>query len=75
MSASGLPFVPVLAVIFFKENMEGIKVIATVLALWGFASYLYQHYLDDLESKAMPGAELNQLHEATDIVSSRILPL
>ncbi|KAL6282583.1 hypothetical protein ACE6H2_013512 [Prunus campanulata] len=52
ISASGLPFVPVLAVIFFKENMDGIKVIATVLALWGFASYLYQHYLDDLESKA-----------------------
>ncbi|CAB4276380.1 unnamed protein product [Prunus armeniaca] len=52
MSASGLPFVPVPAVIFFKENMEGIKVIAMVLALWGFASYLYQHYLDDLESKA-----------------------
>lgn len=54
-----MPFVPVLAVIFFKENMEGIKVIATVLALWGFASYLYQHYLDDLESKDCKNLEVN----------------
>ncbi|KAL6201255.1 hypothetical protein ACLB2K_024970 [Fragaria x ananassa] len=47
---SGLPFVPVLAVIFFNDSMDGIKVIATVLAIWGFASYLYQHYLDNLNS-------------------------
>ncbi|KAM2496777.1 hypothetical protein COP2_037566 [Malus domestica] len=52
ISASGLPFIPVLAVIFFNDNMDGIKVIATLLALWGFASYLYQHYLDDSESKS-----------------------
>ncbi|KAD3337761.1 hypothetical protein E3N88_33281 [Mikania micrantha] len=42
-----LPIIPILAVIIFHEKMNGMKVIATVLAIWGFASYVYQHYLDD----------------------------
>ncbi|KAI3682976.1 hypothetical protein L1987_83401 [Smallanthus sonchifolius] len=29
-----------------------IVVIAMLLAIWGFASYIYQHYLDDLKEKA-----------------------
>jgi hypothetical protein len=52
ISTLGLPIVPVLAVVFFKDKMSGIKVISMILAIWGFASYIYQHYLDDLESKA-----------------------
>ncbi|XP_074269702.1 purine permease 21-like [Silene latifolia] len=42
----GLPIVPVLAVIFFHDSMDGVKVVAMVLALWGFVSYGYQQYLD-----------------------------
>ncbi|ONI12691.1 hypothetical protein PRUPE_4G179200 [Prunus persica] len=42
----GLPVVPVLPVIFFHDKMDRIKVVAMVLAIWGFV-YLYQHYLDD----------------------------
>ncbi|GAV83303.1 TPT domain-containing protein [Cephalotus follicularis] len=42
----GLPIVPVLAIIFFHEKMDGIKGISMVLAIWGFASYVYQQYLD-----------------------------
>lgn len=42
-----LPFVPILAVFFFHDGLDGIQVIAMVLAVWGFASYLYQHYVDD----------------------------
>lgn len=44
-----LPFVPLLAVFFFHDGLDGIQVIAMVLAVWGFASYLYQHYVDDSE--------------------------
>ncbi|CAK9182388.1 unnamed protein product [Ilex paraguariensis] len=51
ISTLGLPIVPVLAVIIFQDKMTGVKVVAILLAIWGFASYIYQHYLDDLESK------------------------
>ncbi|KAL8259481.1 hypothetical protein R6Q59_027434 [Mikania micrantha] len=51
ISTLGIPIVPVLAVVFFHEKMNGLKVIAMLLAIWGFASYIYQHYLDDLKEK------------------------
>lgn len=47
ISVVGLPVVPVLAVVFFRDKMHGLKVIAMVLAIWGFFSFLYQNYLDD----------------------------
>ncbi|XP_019441756.1 PREDICTED: probable purine permease 9 isoform X2 [Lupinus angustifolius] len=50
ISALGLPIVPISAVIIFHEKMQGIKAISMVLALWGFISYLYHHYLDDRNS-------------------------
>ncbi|XP_024960441.1 probable purine permease 11 [Cynara cardunculus var. scolymus] len=52
ISTLGLPVVPVLAVIFFGDKMDGVKAIALLLALWGSISYVYQHYLDDSKSKA-----------------------
>lgn len=52
ISTLALPVVPILAVLFFDDKMNGVKVIALVLAVWGFVSYIYQHYLDDLQSKA-----------------------
>ncbi|KAI3697515.1 hypothetical protein L6452_30608 [Arctium lappa] len=52
ISTLGVPIVPVLAVVFFHEKMNGVKVIALLLAIWGFTSYIYQHYLDDLKEKA-----------------------
>lgn len=51
ISVLGLPIVPVLAVVFFHDKMNGLKVIAFLLAVWGFVSYVYQHYLDNLKSK------------------------
>lgn len=48
-----LPIVPVLAVLFFDDKLNGVKVVAMLLAIWGFLSYIYQHYLDDLKSKAV----------------------
>ncbi|KAL2930798.1 Purine permease 21, partial [Bienertia sinuspersici] len=43
----GLPVVPVLAVIFFHDIMNGIKLVAMLLAIWGFVSYAYDQYLEE----------------------------
>lgn len=43
--------VPILAVVFFRDNINGVKFIALVLAVWGFLSYIYQHYLNDKKAK------------------------
>lgn len=51
ISTLALPAVPILAVIFFHDKMDGVKFMAMLLATWGFISYIYQHYLDDLKSK------------------------
>ncbi|KFK28499.1 hypothetical protein AALP_AA7G003900 [Arabis alpina] len=47
--ALGLPVVPILAVIIFHDKMNGLKVISMLLAIWGFTSYVYQHYLEHLK--------------------------
>ncbi|KAL3520172.1 hypothetical protein ACH5RR_018321 [Cinchona calisaya] len=52
ISTLSLPIVPILAVFIFKDKMSGVKAVAMLLALWGFMSYIYQHYLDDLETKS-----------------------
>ncbi|KAG2566938.1 hypothetical protein PVAP13_7NG232034 [Panicum virgatum] len=46
-STLGLPLVPIFAVPLFGDKMTGIKVVAMLMAVWGFLSYVYQHYLDD----------------------------
>ncbi|GAB2213785.1 hypothetical protein Droror1_Dr00018100 [Drosera rotundifolia] len=51
ISTFGLPLIPVLAMIFFHEKMDGIIGVAMVLAIWGFVSYTYQQYLDENEQK------------------------
>ncbi|KAI3739366.1 hypothetical protein L2E82_29770 [Cichorium intybus] len=52
ISTLGIPIVPVLAVVFFHEKINGVKVISMLLAIWGFISYIYQHYIDDSKEKA-----------------------
>ncbi|CAN1256976.1 Probable purine permease 10 [Linum perenne] len=47
ISTLALPVVPILAVVIFSDKMDGVKAVAMVLAVWGFVSYIYQHYLDD----------------------------
>ncbi|KAF8412511.1 hypothetical protein HHK36_000479 [Tetracentron sinense] len=51
ISTLSLPVVPIFAVIFFHDKMDGVKVVSMFLAIWGFVSYIYQHYLDDSKSK------------------------
>lgn len=51
ISTLGLPIVPVFAVVFFGDKMDGVKIVAMLIAVWGFLSYIYQHYLDDSRLK------------------------
>ncbi|KAL1083817.1 hypothetical protein V6Z11_D09G222300 [Gossypium hirsutum] len=53
------PVVPILAVIFFHDKMDGIKAMAMLLAIWGFLSYIYQQYLDDSKSKVKKKMKAN----------------
>lgn len=38
MTALGLPLVQILAVVIFRDKMDGVKVISMVLAIWGSVS-------------------------------------
>lgn len=51
ISTLALPIIPVFAVIFFHDKMDGIKIIAMLIAIWGFVSYGYQLYVDDKKSR------------------------
>ncbi|KAG5565320.1 hypothetical protein RHGRI_001274 [Rhododendron griersonianum] len=54
-----LALTPIAAVIVFHDAMNDIKVIALLLSLWGFSTYIYQNYLDDLKVKIMQ-TEVNE---------------
>uniref|UniRef100_A0A1J3F5G0 Probable purine permease n=1 Tax=Noccaea caerulescens TaxID=107243 RepID=A0A1J3F5G0_NOCCA len=51
ITAVGLPIVPVVAVIVFHDEMEASKIFSIILAIWGFLSFVYQHYLDEKKLK------------------------
>ncbi|XP_058085073.1 probable purine permease 11 isoform X2 [Magnolia sinica] len=63
IGAVGLPIVPVLAVVFFQDKMDGVKVVSLLMAVWGFLSYIYQHYLDDCESKKTTTADVSEVSD------------
>ncbi|KAL6651282.1 hypothetical protein ACP70R_010207 [Stipagrostis hirtigluma subsp. patula] len=52
-----LPLVPVFAVALFGDRMTGIKAVAMLMAVWGFLSYVYQHYVDGRSTAAGKGGE------------------
>ncbi|KAK3009927.1 hypothetical protein RJ639_011034 [Escallonia herrerae] len=59
ISTVSLALTPIAAVIVFHDKMNGVKVISLLMALWGFASYIYQNYLDDLKAKETQGDTCN----------------
>lgn len=61
ISTLSLPLVPIFAVVFFHDKMNGVKVISLVLAVWGFLSYIYQHYLDGIEAKKARKKSANEI--------------
>ncbi|XP_015064419.1 purine permease 21-like [Solanum pennellii] len=63
ITALSVPLIPVLALIFFNEKMSGVKVISMILAIWGFLSYGYQQYLDEVNLKI----ELSKAKEEAEV--------
>lgn len=51
ISTASLAITPVVSVIVFHDKVNGVKVVAMLMAIWGFASYIYQNYLDDSKSR------------------------
>ncbi|RLM78800.1 putative purine permease 11 [Panicum miliaceum] len=51
ISTLALPIIPVFAVIFFHDKMDGVKIIAMLMAIWGFISYGYQLYVNDKKAR------------------------
>ncbi|XP_021280170.1 probable purine permease 11 isoform X1 [Herrania umbratica] len=51
ISTLSLAVTPLAALVVFHDKMNGVKVIAMLLALCGFASYIYQNYLDDKKAR------------------------
>ncbi|XP_047940045.1 probable purine permease 10 [Salvia hispanica] len=76
ISILGLPAAPVLAVIFIGDKLTGLKAVSMLLAVWGFVSYIYQHYLDDRKRKELErsgsdgGVELPLVDERASPVTS-----
>lgn len=51
ISTLSLAVTPIVAVIVFHDQMNGVKIIALLMAFWGFASYIYQNYIDDIAAR------------------------
>ncbi|EOA38028.1 hypothetical protein CARUB_v10009499mg [Capsella rubella] len=49
ISTLSLAVTPLAALVVFRDKMSGVKVMAMLIALWGFASYVYQNHIDDLK--------------------------
>ncbi|KAK7340405.1 hypothetical protein VNO77_21107 [Canavalia gladiata] len=56
ISTVSLAVTPIASVIVFHDKMNGVKIISMLLALWGFASYIYQNYLDDSKARRAQAA-------------------
>ncbi|XP_042487772.1 probable purine permease 11 [Macadamia integrifolia] len=65
ISTLALALGPVAAVLFFHDKMDGVKVVAMLMAFWGFASYLYEQYLDDSKLKSAQNNVNEVLNEST----------
>ncbi|KAK8500745.1 hypothetical protein V6N12_031405 [Hibiscus sabdariffa] len=70
VSMLSLPFVPVVGVMFYGEKMDAIKVLAMLFTLWGFASYIYQQYLDENKSKEKESEGIGDSNSELNLIDS-----
>ncbi|KAK4268013.1 hypothetical protein QN277_024720 [Acacia crassicarpa] len=56
ISTLSLAVTPIASLIVFHDKMNGVKIIAMLMALWGFATYIYQNYLDDSKHRRRQAA-------------------
>jgi len=57
-----LPIVPVAAVIVFHDRMDASKIFSIILAICGFLSFVYQHYLDEKKLNTSHTSAVGDLH-------------
>ncbi|KAJ0054555.1 hypothetical protein Pint_00033 [Pistacia integerrima] len=62
ISTVSLAVTPVASVIFLHDKMNGVKVIAMLMAIWGFATYIYQNYLDDSKVRKLQ-SDVTESHD------------
>lgn len=75
MSTVAVAAAPIASLIVFHESMNGTKAIAVLLALWGFASYLFQNHLDDIRTMESPAttetnSSFNEIRKESSCVVS-----
>jgi drug/metabolite transporter (DMT)-like permease len=46
-----IPIIPFFGVMVFDDKMNGVKIIAMLVSIWGFVSYVYHHYLEDKKAR------------------------
>ncbi|CAA3012201.1 probable purine permease 11 [Olea europaea var. sylvestris] len=51
ISTLSLAVTPIASLIVFQDKMNSVKIIAMLMSFWGFASYIYQNYLDDIKAR------------------------
>ncbi|KAK4379525.1 hypothetical protein RND71_001387 [Anisodus tanguticus] len=56
ISTLSLAITPIAAVVILHDKMNGVKIIAMLMAIWGFCTYIYQNYIDDLKARKAPSA-------------------
>lgn len=66
ISTLSLAVTPIAALVVFHDKMNGVKVIALLLALCGFASYIYQNYLDDKKAR-MSYTDVQESHDNSSL--------
>ncbi|MCL7034135.1 hypothetical protein MKW94_011127 [Papaver nudicaule] len=49
ISTLALALTPIVAVVTFHDKMDGVKVIAMLIGIFGLSSHIYQNYLDDIK--------------------------
>ncbi|XP_039029595.1 probable purine permease 11 [Hibiscus syriacus] len=70
VSMLSLPFVPIVGVLFYGEKMDATKVLAMLFTLWGFASYIYQQYLDENRSKENKSDQIEDSRSELNLIDS-----
>ncbi|PON58894.1 Purine permease [Parasponia andersonii] len=60
ISTLSLAITPIASVIVFHDKMNGVKIVAMLMAIWGFASYIYQNYLDDSKARRTRSSTLTE---------------
>jgi drug/metabolite transporter (DMT)-like permease len=63
----GAPLSPVVAVIFLGDRVDGVKLLAMLIGVWGLLSYVYQHYLDDRAKVKSTAEKSDDEHHAAKL--------